>query len=279
MSFRIGERIGSEKIAHRRKQTGGFLPNVAEPRRVDEAAEFGCFFEQVVKLPNEEARVLVLHRRQPFLARGADAEAGAGDAQRRQRDRPPDQPPRGKGDIEGRKLRAAGVEFQPVEDFPEHDAHGFLDAQLFLLAQHGHQELEQRDEEMPRTAARIEHPQLAHGLRPAGERAGRRRAVVFAPQIRERNGRGAPRGLDLRRPPRAERVVKQKLDHVMLGEELGDGGERVGVDLVAGFVDRVFFLRAPELIDPAKRVVGTGRPRRAALRRVSLAAGDAPVQG
>ena len=54
-----------------------------------------------------------------------------------------------------------------------------------------------------------------------------------------------------RRPPRAERVVEEKLDHVMLGEELGDGGQRVGVDLVAGFVDGIFFLGAPELIDPA----------------------------
>ena len=65
--------------------------------------------------------------------------------------------------------------------------------------------------------------------------------------------------------------MEEKLDHVVLGEELGDGGERVGVDLVAGFVDGVFFVRAPELIDPAEGVVG--------LEDGGGQLGDEPPQG
>ena len=42
----------------------------------------------------------------------------------------------------------------------------------------------------------------------------------------------------------------------MLGEKLGDGGERSAVDLLPALVDFLFLLGLPELVDPAQAVVG-----------------------
>ena len=58
------------------------------------------------------------------------------------------------------------------------------------------------------------------------------------------------------RPPRAERVLEQEADHVVLGEELGHRRDVGAADLALGGVDLLLLLRLPELVDPAERVVG-----------------------
>ena len=67
---------------------------------------------------------------------------------------------------------------------------------------------------------------------------------------------GAGRPGSLSGPPGTERVVEQELHHVVLCEELGDGGEFAGADLDPGSVDLVLALGLPELVGPAERVVG-----------------------
>ena len=57
-------------------------------------------------------------------------------------------------------------------------------------------------------------------------------------------------------PPSTQGVVDVELDHVGLGEELGDGWQGVGIDFIACFVSCVFGLGLPKLIDPAERVGG-----------------------
>jgi len=66
-------------------------------------------------------------------------------------------------------------------------------------------------------------------------------------------------GKHLASVPGAERVVEQEEDHVVLGEELGDGGERFAGDLLAGLdagVDSFFLGGLPELVGPPEGVVG-----------------------
>ena len=57
-------------------------------------------------------------------------------------------------------------------------------------------------------------------------------------------------------PPRAERVLEQEADHVVLGEELGHRREVGAADLATGVIDFLLPLGLPELVDPAKCVVG-----------------------
>ena len=220
-------------------------------RGVEEAAEFGRASEESVEVCHRAA-VVGGDGGGPCCAGRADAVAAAGDPERGQLHRTTDQPPGGEGDVEGGELRAAGVDLQAVEDFAEDDAHGGFVVEFFFLAQHGHEEVQQRDEEMARTRARVEDPQCAHRLRPAGKRARGRGAVVAAAQGGEGNRRGGVFG----RPPRAEGVVEQEIHHVRLGEKLRDGGQRGGVEPVAGTVNGGFFVRAPELVDPAEGIVG-----------------------
>ena len=52
--------------------------------------------------------------------------------------------------------------------------------------------------------------------------------------------------------PRAERVVQEKVHHVILGEQLRDRRQLIRADLVAGCVNLVFAVRLPELIAPAE---------------------------
>jgi hypothetical protein len=69
-------------------------------------------------------------------------------------------------------------------------------------------------------------------------------------------------------PPGAHRVVEEELHHVVLGEELGHGGQLVGADLDTVSLHGVLPLGLPELVGPAERVVGGedgGRERREEL--------------
>ena len=50
--------------------------------------------------------------------------------------------------------------------------------------------------------------------------------------------------------------MEQKVHHVGLGKELGDGGQLVGTNLYFGGVDLVFALGLPELVHPAQAVAG-----------------------
>ena len=63
-------------------------------------------------------------------------------------------------------------------------------------------------------------------------------------------------GEDLAGPPRAERVIEQEVHHVVLGEQLRDGRQLIGADLVLRLVDRFLLVGLPELIDPAEAVGG-----------------------
>ena len=60
-------------------------------------------------------------------------------------------------------------------------------------------------------------------------------------------------------PPRAEGVLEQEPDHVVLGEQLGHRPEVRAADLALGGVDLVLLVLLPELVHPAQRVVGSER--------------------
>ncbi|OQA32555.1 MAG: hypothetical protein BWY57_01863 [Betaproteobacteria bacterium ADurb.Bin341] len=51
--------------------------------------------------------------------------------------------------------------------------------------------------------------------------------------------------------------MEEELHHVVLSEELGDGGQFGGTDLFAGLVDLLFAQGLPKLISPAEAVVGS----------------------
>src|SRR5437667_197815 len=56
-------------------------------------------------------------------------------------------------------------------------------------------------------------------------------------------------------PPRAERVVKQELDHVVLGKELRHCRQLLRTDFLPRLVYPVFLLRLPELVHPAEAII------------------------
>jgi hypothetical protein len=49
--------------------------------------------------------------------------------------------------------------------------------------------------------------------------------------------------------------VEEELHHVVLGEELGNGGELIGSDLHPGFIDLILSLLLPELVGPAEGII------------------------
>ena len=133
---------------------------------------------------------------------------------------------------------------------------------------------------MPAPAAGVEHGELLERPGPALERPRRRGAVVLPAEVIEPDGAlalgdarppGQSRDPVPGAPPRPDGVVEQELHHVMLGEKLGDGGERPPVDLLAALVDLVLLLALPELVDPPERVVGgedrDGQARQQLLQR------------
>src|SRR4051794_15564279 len=58
------------------------------------------------------------------------------------------------------------------------------------------------------------------------------------------------------RPPRTERVLKQEADHVILGEQLRHRPQVRTTNLALRRVDLVLLVFLPELVHPAKRIVG-----------------------
>lgn len=69
-------------------------------------------------------------------------------------------------------------------------------------------------------------------------------------------GRERPTYSHAARPPRAECVVQQELDHIVFGEKLRDSRQLVRADLLAGLVHLVLVFLLPELTTPAQAVVG-----------------------
>ena len=139
--------------------------------------------------------------------------------------------------------------------------------------------LKRLDQEMPRPAARIAIRDLRRSGRPARKRPRRRPpwplSVVITDETQKlpRHARDcarlAQRGLvgrvarktriarqHLSGPPRAKRVVQQEFHHVGLGEELRHRRQFGGADLATCGVHRVLFRRPPELVGPAKAIVG-----------------------
>ena len=80
------------------------------------------------------------------------------------------------------------------------------------------------------------------------------------------------------RPPRAERVLEQEPDHVVLGEQLGHRPEVGAADLALRGVDLVLLVLLPELVHPAERVVGGERPRPAGRRGSARARAGPPAR-
>ena len=62
-----------------------------------------------------------------------------------------------------------------------------------------------------------------------------------------------------------ERVFQEEEDHVVLGEELGDGGQFVRADLHLALVHALLPVRLPELVGPPERIVGLERRARKAV--------------
>ena len=107
-----------------------------------------------------------------------------------------------------------------------------------------------------RAAAGVHDGDLADAVGPAREGAGGRGAVVAIAEIRQLarssglSGAGAAH-------QRAERVLQQEADHVVLGEELRHRGQVGAADLApAGLLTSSFFFALPELVDPAQGIVG-----------------------
>ena len=157
----------------------------------------------------------------------------------------------GEGEIEGGDLGAAVVDFEAEQVVAQHRRHRFLAGQVFFGHAQGHQDGQRKDQEMAGTHAGIQQGEFLRRPGPAGKGAGRRapgagRAALarradeaeVAP-FHAREGAGAAQpilvggggrqggigGQTFARPPGAQGVMEQEEDHVVLGEELGDGGE------------------------------------------------------
>ena len=186
-------------------------------------------------------------------------------------------PPRGQRQVERANLRAARVNLQTEQVVTDDRRHRRCFVQLFLGQAQGHQPLEHRHHEMPAAHARVEGSEGGRSFGPALERAsgGRPFAVLafdpaeIAPRAaRQRDGltefvfalgvfgQLGIRGEDFAGVPRAEGVIQEEVHHVILGEELGDGGEFVGADLLAGFIDDLLLVGLPELVGPAEGIGG-----------------------
>ena len=124
----------------------------------------------------------------------------------------------------------------------------------FLFGAHLPQHRERLDEEVTRAAARVHDRDLGDAVGPTVEGAGGGPAVVVEAEVLEALHERAV-GMSCG-PPRAEGVLEQEPDHVVLGEQLGHRPEVRAADLALRGVDLVLLVLLPELVHPAQRVVG-----------------------
>src|SRR5260370_31294200 len=107
---------------------------------------------------------------------------------------------------------------------------------------------------MTRAAARVYHRYPRRTLRPFGEGTSGRRAIFSETQIGELFQERA--SWMFCRPPRSKRIFKQKLHHIVLGKELGHLRKIVAANLFPAQVHFLFLFRLPELVSPAKAIIG-----------------------
>jgi hypothetical protein len=278
--------------------------------RVDQAAQIGGVFEQVIEPLQSAAQArVVAGQAGPLLQAAGQRHARAGDVGQGQR-AVAGGLPGGEGQGEGGDLGAARVQLQAKQIVAQHRLGGRGRAQPLFFHAHAPQQLEGGHQEVARAAAGIDHGHLGGALRPAGERAGGG-GFALTPCPSPMRGEGSEtlplslgweRGLGgeghpaqvlkllyqraggvARGPPGAERVVQQELHHVVLGEELGHRGEVGAANLAPAAINLIFLLCLPELVGPAQAVVrGKDRHRQAgedALQALQIFGGQAHLGG
>src|ERR1700674_5131127 len=116
-------------------------------------------------------------------------------------------------EIECRDLATARIEFQPEKIVPQHRSDGVTQGEPLFDRAHSSEDRQGECQEVPATHARVENFQLFRAIWPAIERTGGWGAVVVESQI----GPGMTeqiRRITSRRPPGAERVLKEEEDHI-----------------------------------------------------------------
>ena len=142
-----------------------------EGGRGDQRPQLRRLLEEVVEPLHTIAQpVVVAGKLGPLLLGGIRRQPRAGDVQRRQPDRLAGELPRRQSHVEGRDLRAAGVDLKAEEVVGQGGTDGVFEGQPFFLHPQPHEQLEALDEEVAAAAAGIEHLQFRRGLRPAVER-------------------------------------------------------------------------------------------------------------
>src|SRR5258708_4399966 len=107
---------------------------------------------------------------------------------------------------------------------------------------------------MPGATARVHHGYFCRALGPAGKRSRGWRTVLSETEVVELFDERA--AWMTRRPPRAERVVQQKLYHIVFGKKLCNRREITATSLLFTLVHSFLLLCLPELIDPAQSIIG-----------------------
>ena len=253
------------------------------PRRdgagVDQAAQRGRISKERVKLCQRVREPSVLARQAPpGVQLPLDRDARAGDVRYREWPVAIGFPGR-EDEREGGDLRATRIQLQAEQVVAQHGLTGLGAGEPLLFHAHLPQQVEGFDEEVSRAAAGIQHGHLGGAVRPVGEGAGRWRAVVADAEV----GQFLPEwtlGV-AGDPPGTERVLEQEADHVVLGEELGDGRELLSPDPPLAAVHLRLLLRLPELVAPAERVLrvedGCREAHEQALERDPALRGEADL--
>src|SRR5690606_37440255 len=125
-------------------------------------------------------------------------------------------------EVEGGELGAARVEFEAVEVVAEDGVAGFGFGEVLFGHAESLEEGEGGGEEVAAAAAGVHDGDVFGGGGPAVKGAGGGSAVVEGTEVAFVGGEGGV-GVAVG-PPGAEGVVQEELHHVVLGEELGDGG-------------------------------------------------------
>ena len=157
-----------------RRLVVGLKQASAQTRWIDERSQRRRIPKQLVQLVKRSLQILVaLGQPQPLFLRCARAQTRAGDLKGRQIDRTTNHLPRRQRQVERGDLGAASVNLQTEQIVAQDRSHRRFDGEaLFLHAQPG-QKFECLDQEVTAAAARIEHAQVGHTIRPAFERSRR----------------------------------------------------------------------------------------------------------